>query len=141
LLPFWSPSPPATATVPSPDSIAGTCKLISLNGNPLPTILAQFEEDEYTVTFSILSGSLTLTATSATGGTYTAILTFQEAYNGESETWVDGGTGSFSVSGNSIVLEDDDGEDGDLVGTLSGNRITVSFQDDDLGTITMVFQR
>jgi hypothetical protein len=125
----------------SPESLAGTYNLVSVNGSSLPVVLMEFEEDEVTVTFSILSGSVTLSATSATGGTYTAVLTFQEAYNGESDTWVDGGTGNFSVSGNTIVLEDADGEDDDVIGTVSGNQISLSLEDSDLGTVTLVFQR
>lgn len=122
-----------------PEGLAGTWVLVSANGESLPVVLLEEEGEEGTFTLSILSGSITLASSGTNGGTYDVSLILESTFNGASEQSDEGGTGPYTVSGNTITL--DPGGDEPVTVTVSGNQLSASLQDEDLGTVILVFER
>ena len=89
-------------------SIYGTYTLISLNGEELPTNLAGME---------LIAGWIRLDSDS----TYTISLTLE--FGDETDTITSDGT--FTVAGSTIDLDQ-----GDAVGTVSGNTLTITSESD-----------
>ncbi len=108
-------------------AVSGTYHLVSINGTELPAT------DPLFPTYTVTSGSLTLTSDS----TFTSTVTFHEA-DGDPET--DNDSGTFTLDESNVIHftpgpESDD--DNPSEGTWDGDQITVRVDDD----ITLVFWR
>lgn len=112
----------------APDtSFAGTYALQSYDGVSLPVSINLAEDASVTV----LSGSLTLTA----NGTFTVRTTAEWMFGGEVETSTDGVGGTFTRTGNTFRLTDEDGDT--YTATYDGSsRVTV-----DIGGTLLVYTR
>lgn len=109
----------------SPESLAGTYQLISVDGE-LPFVI----DDDGTTVTSVTAGTLTLTA----AGTMTASLTVTATTSSGTTTEMEGSSGVYTVDGNTITFTFA-GEAPDT-GTVSGNTVTVMSQG-----YTLVFRK
>ena len=108
------------------DQVAGTYTLRTVAGRQLPVTLVEEAGDK----LELVSGALTLN----TDGKFAGTMTFRITEDGRVTTETDGGGGTYTVSGGSVVLTAEDGER--TTATRAGNSIT--FTDDG---IPMVFTR
>ena len=115
----------------SPD---GSYTLQSVNGVPLPVAVFETEVDGITYSEVVTSGEITLS-----GGTYSGSLAFESRENGTVvDSDVDTFSGSYTVSGNTVILDDGDGEE--IVGTFTATSLSVSLDDGGV-SITLLFTR
>jgi hypothetical protein len=99
-----------------PSSIVGTWTLQTINGSPLPFVVAQSGSDKE----EVLSEVVTLSA----GGTFTESSTLRLTVSGTVTTQSFPETGTYTVSGSTLTLRSSDGSTG--TATWSGNTLTGS---------------
>lgn len=115
------------------DGVEGTYTLSTVNGIPVPATIFEIEIDGVTFTEIVASGQIQLA-----GGTYSGSLSVESRENGvvvESET--DTFTGNYTVTGNTVTLEDEEGDE-DIVATLTSTTLTVLLEDSGV-TFTLIF--
>jgi hypothetical protein len=125
-------------SVVGPEALAGTYNLISVNGMSLPVILDEDEGEWGYYTETLVSGSLIIVPSGSAGGTWTASLVIEVDDNGEVDEFNEGSTGPYTISGNTITLEDDDEP---ITGTVSGDQISVVLSAEGMGALTLVFRK
>ena len=111
--------------------ITGTYTLVSVNGSPIPAVV--YEEPGYTE--EVLSGSLTLLSDNTFSGT----VLYRTSEEGNVMTETEGGTETYTVSGNQITFIE---EDETTIGVIDGERITVTVEEDEEeGRTVLVFEK
>ena len=105
-----------TASQPTTASLAGAWSLQTINGIALPFVVAQTATSKS----EILSDVVTATA----AGTYTEVTQTRTTLNGQATTSTDNDAGTYTVTGNAVVIRSNDGSSAS--GTVSGNTFTVS---------------
>lgn len=117
-----------------PDPVTGNYTLKTVNGAALPATFYQddVEKDQFFAgTISLLAdhsfnGSLSVDATALPGG--------QSLFHGPIPV-----SGTYSLNGSAITITDPKGLS--LTGTVSGGTLTLSTQDLDIGSTTLVFRK
>jgi hypothetical protein len=105
------------STGPTSASVAGTWNLQSVNGAPLPFVVAQTGANKTELTADVL------TVTSS--GSFTEITTVRTTLNGQVTTQTIPDAGSYVLNGNNVTFQfQSDGSVGS--GTVSGSTLTVS---------------
>src|SRR5262245_11718849 len=116
-----------SSTAPPAEQLAGTWTLQTVNGAPLPFVIAQ----SGTNTLEVLSDVFVIAST----GTFTQTTTFRSTVNGVVTTDSIPDTGSYTQSGTTLSLHfNGDGSSG--TASWSGNTLTAS-----TGGITAVYKR
>jgi hypothetical protein len=108
------------------DQVVGTYTLRTVGGRALPAVVLEDGGDK----LEVLAGAVTLDG----NGTYRGTMTLRLTEDGRTTTETDGGTGTYTASGSSVVLVDADGER--TTATLAGASLTITD-----GGIVMVFTR
>jgi len=106
----------STTTQPTTASLAGTWSLQNINGIALPFVLAQTATSKSEVLSDIV------TATS--GGTYTEVTQIRTTLNGQATTSTENDAGTYTVTGNAVVIRSNDGSSAS--GTVNGTTFTIS---------------
>jgi len=106
----------AAPTQPVTASLVGTWSLHDINGVVLPALIGQ------TATTKTEMMSDLVTANAA--GTYTALAQLRTTVNGQVTLSSDSDAGTYSVTGNAVVLHSDNGSV--INGTVKGNTFTVA---------------
>lgn len=127
-----------SAGVIGPEALGGTYQLISANGFNVPVVLFEDSGEFGTVTVTLTSGSLVITPSDSEGGSYTATLILEEDLNGEITEYDEGGSGIYTISGSTLTLDPDEEP---VTGVVSGDQISVTLQDADLGAVILVFRK
>lgn len=119
----------------TPDGIAGTYSLTSVNGIAMPASIS-ITEDGTSVTLTFTSGSLTLRA----DGTYLFTLATEVAIDGQTVTHTETDSGTYNLQEPSTitVTSSDDGEVSTAI--LVGGTITV-IDDEDGIVATLIFEK
>lgn len=113
-----------------------TYELVQVNGQALPVVVFEHADDEGSYLATIEDGTLVLTEEH-----YTLSIGLIVEINGQRITApADTDSGSFMVSGNTITLTSD-GVDEQVVGTISGSRITFATEHEEFGDISFVFEK
>ncbi len=100
-----------------------------MNGIPLPVAFFEMEVDGVTYSEVVTAGEIALS-----GGTYSGSLTVESDEDGTVVgSDVDTFSGSFTVSGNTVILADGHGEE--IVGTFTATSLAVVLED---GGISMM---
>jgi len=106
----------STTSEPTTASLAGTWSLQTINGIPLPFVIAQTA----TTKAEVLSDIVTATA----AGTYTEVTQTRTTVNGQATTTTDNDAGTYTISGNTVVIRSSDGSTAN--GTISGSTFTIT---------------
>jgi hypothetical protein len=125
-------------SVVGPESLAGIYQLISVNGANVPAEIFEDSGEFGTITLTLVSGSLVITPTDAESGTYEATLIIEQDLNGAVTTADEGGSGPYTISGNTLTLDPDDEP---TTAVVSGNQITLTLDDVDLGAVVLVLRK
>ena len=105
-----------STTQPTLESLAGTWSLHDINGVSLPFIIAQ------TGTSKTETLSDVVTATAA--GTYTQVTQLRTTVNGVATTSSQSDSGTYTLTGNAVVVRSGDGST--VNGTVTGNTFTIA---------------
>jgi large exoprotein involved in heme utilization and adhesion len=105
-----------SATQPTVASLAGTWSLHDINGILLPFVLSQAG----TTKTEMLSDVVTATA----AGTYTQVTQLRTTTNGQVTTSSLSDAGTYTLSGNAVVIRSGDGST--INGTVSANSFTIA---------------
>lgn len=104
-------------TAPTQVSVVGVWNLQSINGVPLPFVLAQTGADKDELTSDVL--------TVAPGGTFTEIGTNRITRNGQVSTASESASGTYTLNGTAVVFRWNEGG-GVGTGSVSSNSLTVA---------------
>jgi hypothetical protein len=116
------------STGPSESSIVGSYTLQTVNGNTMPWRFVVVGNDWIEITGG--SGDIN------TGGTYSLTLNYRAMESGQTTTFSETSTGTYTRNGNAVSFTD--GSDGSRAnGTVSGNQISVTDEDG----VVYVFRR
>ena len=110
------------------NNIEGTYTLETIEGEELPVTVIDFEG----YSLVVLSGSVRL----MDDNEFTASLTFRETFEGETDTYSETDSGTWSRSGNSITFKYEDAELEDDVATYSDGRLTLEAEG-----LTLIFEK
>ena len=105
-----------STTQPTLESLAGTWSLHDINGVSLPLVIAQ------TGTSKTETLSDVVTATAA--GTYTQVTQLRTTVNGVATTSSQSDSGTYTLTGNAVVVRSGDGST--VNGTVTGNTFTIA---------------
>jgi hypothetical protein len=98
-------------------SLEGTWALHSINGTPLPFVVAQSGADKMELTGDVF--------TVAAGGRFTQVTTMRTTINGQTTTQVTPDAGNYTLTGNAVVFQfDSDGMTG--TAALTATALTVT---------------
>lgn len=104
-------------TAPTQVSVVGVWNLQSINGVPLPFVLAQTGADKDELTSDVL--------TVAPGGTFTEIGTYRITRNAQVSTASESASGTYTLNGTAVVFRWNEGG-GVGTGSVSSNSLTVA---------------
>ena len=105
-----------SATQPSPVYVIGNWSLRSVNGSPLPHVVDQTPTTKVELT--------TLSATFSAGVAFTTTAIYRNTINGAVTTTVSPDTGTYVLSGTSLVVRFSDGTT--LSGSIADTTMTLS---------------
>ncbi len=109
-------------TSPTTASLAGTWTLQSVNGTPLPYVLAQSGPSSVV----LVSDVITATADTPNSGSFTRSTVVQTTANGAVTTQSPADAGTWTLNGTAVVLHfNSDGSTS--TGTVSGNSISAAY--------------
>ena len=111
------------------NNIEGTYTLETIEGEELPVTVIEFEG----VKIEVLSGNVRL----MDDNEFTASLSFRETTDGETTTYTQTDSGTWSRSGNTVTFSYEDAELDDDVATYSDGRLTLEVE----GGLTLVFEK
>ncbi len=104
-----------SSTDPTPESVAGTWALESVNGKPLPWVALEYASQTLEVTSEVL------TVTSA--GTFTLVVMYRETEGGRVTTSSDTSAGRYTLDGNTAMFAVEGDQPSPAM--LNGNMLTL----------------
>ena len=110
------------------DDETGTYELETIGGDPLPYVIVQIAN---TYKLEVLDGSITLRS----NNTFETSGTLRETENGSSTTVTETDSGTYSLSGSTLILDFQDDEEPQTA-TLVGDRLTFTSEG-----LTFVFEK